>query len=294
VGDSPALARRRLRFALRRAREAAGLTQDEVAKTLEWSRSKVNRIEAGEVRVSATDLAALVRLFEVTDAEAVSQMALDARASRRASKWDAPMFRDHLTPAMRQLLDFEEDAAEIRMFHPTVFPAIFQTRPYAEAIFDFWGEELPSAVRDARLAARLSRNVLDGPNQPDCYAILDESILFRHVGGPRVMVEQLDAVLDFIARPKVRVRILQTTDATLFAMVGTFTIMNVPTGDDAILYLESLDQDKVVESADDVRRYRHYFERMWGQALDEEASRRLIAAQSAIMLASLGRTSATS
>jgi transcriptional regulator with XRE-family HTH domain len=290
VADSPALARRRLRFALRRAREAAGLTQDEVAKKLEWSRSKVNRIEAGEVGVSTTDLEALIRLFRIATPDVVSEMMQDARSSRRRSKWDDPAFREHLTLAMRQFLDLEEDASQIRMFHPTVFPAIFQIQPYAEAIFDFWHQELLPAVRQARLDARLSRHVLDGRKQPDCYVILDESVLFRHVGGPRIMVDQLNAVLKIVERPNTRVRILQITDATLFAMLGSFTILNIRGDDDAILYREGFNEDQVIEATDDIRRYRQYFEQMWGQTLDEEASRRLIAAQSAVMLASLDRT----
>jgi transcriptional regulator with XRE-family HTH domain len=291
VGDSPALTRRRLRFALRRAREAAGLTQDEVGKKLEWSRSKVNRIEAGEVGVSATDLEALVRLFEIADAELVSRMRLDARALRRRSKWDDPALRENLTVAMRQFLDYEEDASEIRMFHPTVFPAIFQIRQYAEAIFDFWQQELSPPVQKARLEARFGRHILSGQAPPDCYVILDESVLFRQVGGPRVMVDQLNAVLKIAERPNVRVRILQITDATLFAMLGSFTILTIRDDDDAILYREGFNDDQLVEWGDEIRRHRQYFENMWAQTLDEEASRRLIAAQAAVVLASLDRPS---
>ena len=79
--DSPAAARRRLRFALRTAREAAELTQAEVADRLEWSVSKVNRIENGEVTISATDLRALMTLVGVTDQDTVEQLTAWARAA---------------------------------------------------------------------------------------------------------------------------------------------------------------------------------------------------------------------
>src|SRR5205814_5029267 len=88
-------------------------------------------------------------------------------------------------------------------------------------------------------------------------------------------------------------RILQVTDATLFALVGTFTILNITQGDDAILYREVFDSDQVVESTEAIRRFRQYFEQMWSLTLDEEASRRLIAAQSAVILAALSRRSTT-
>lgn len=69
TGESPAAARRRLRLALRRARETAGLTQGKVAEALDWSVSKVNRIEKGDVTVSTTDLRALLELYGVVDRE---------------------------------------------------------------------------------------------------------------------------------------------------------------------------------------------------------------------------------
>src|SRR6185369_13946342 len=73
--DSPAAARRRLRFALRSARENAGLTQSDVAARLEWSVSKVNRIENGEVTISPTDLRALMGLIGVTDRKIIDSLA---------------------------------------------------------------------------------------------------------------------------------------------------------------------------------------------------------------------------
>src|SRR5690349_595810 len=71
--DSPAAARRRLRLAVRKAREASGLTQGQVAEQLSWSISKVNRMENGEVTISPTDLSALLNLFGVNDRAVVNE-----------------------------------------------------------------------------------------------------------------------------------------------------------------------------------------------------------------------------
>src|SRR4051794_10535520 len=97
TGDSPASARRRLRLALRRARDAAGLTQGEVADKLHWSLSKVQRIESGDVTISVTDVSALLRLFEVHDSGRVEGLAADARLARQKGWWDEAKFRGHLT-----------------------------------------------------------------------------------------------------------------------------------------------------------------------------------------------------
>src|SRR5690606_6885937 len=128
--------------ALRRAREAKGLTQGEVAKRLEWSLSKVNRIESGEVTVSSTDLQALLRLFDITDPATIEQQSADARTSRRRGWWDEPAYRQHLTPATMQVLQFEVQASTIRVFQPVLIPGVLQTRPYAEFLMNFFTEDL--------------------------------------------------------------------------------------------------------------------------------------------------------
>ncbi|GGM24848.1 helix-turn-helix domain-containing protein [Dactylosporangium sucinum] len=52
LGDTPAVARRRVRLAIRDARNAKGYTQGQVADAMDWSLSKVMRIESGEVTIS--------------------------------------------------------------------------------------------------------------------------------------------------------------------------------------------------------------------------------------------------
>jgi transcriptional regulator with XRE-family HTH domain len=78
-GESPAVARRRVRLALKRAREALGLSQTAVARKMDWSLSKVQRIEAGDNAVSGTDLRALLDLYQVTDEEEIEQLQEEAR-----------------------------------------------------------------------------------------------------------------------------------------------------------------------------------------------------------------------
>ncbi len=66
-GDSPTVARRRVRLAIREARDAAGLTQSQVAEAMEWSHSKVIRIENGEVTIYPNDLRPLLSYLRVSD-----------------------------------------------------------------------------------------------------------------------------------------------------------------------------------------------------------------------------------
>ena len=290
---SPAFARRQLRLALRRAREAASLTQGQVAEALDWSISKVNRIETGDVRISGTDLAALLRLLGVTDQSLTKRLAEQARASRQHGWWDAPPFRQHLTGPTRQLIEFESAAVTIRCYQPTLIPGILQTEAYARDILSYWAHEMNADERAARVAGRqLRRERLFGREPPVRYLVLlDESVVMRDVGGPSVMVDQLRQTLDHTASGHVNVRIIPYRDGAPFAVMGGFVLLDLIDAENAILYQESYVVDQIVQTQDAVLPYRSLFERMWELSLSEAASMRLMEARAANMLASLDRVS---
>ncbi|HEY8533178.1 MAG TPA: helix-turn-helix transcriptional regulator [Micromonospora sp.] len=284
---SPAAARRRLRLALRAAREARRLTRGQVAAALDWSVSKLNRIENGDVTVSTTDLRALLELYQVTDPQRVGELVADARASRRRGWWDEPRFRDHLTPALLELLQLESEARVIRHFHPTLIAGLLQTRAYAEMIMQAWARELPAAQRAARLEARMCRaaRVFARPEPPRFYFVMDESVLWRLIGGPRVMAEQLYHLLELTARPGIALRVVPLAEAAITAMAGPFALLDID-GDEenTVLYREEFLVDEIVESRETLRRYRRHFDRMWAAALNEEDSAQLIRARADALL----------
>src|SRR6266511_4790410 len=100
--EFPAVARQRVRRALRRARQATPMSQGAVASRLGWSLSKMQRIEGGEVGVSVTDLRALLDVYGVVEPERIERLAEDARISRRQRWVTAPEYREHLTPGLRE------------------------------------------------------------------------------------------------------------------------------------------------------------------------------------------------
>ena len=137
VSDSPAGSRRRLRLVLRTLRDRHGLTQQQVADELDWSLSKVNRIENGEVTISVSDLHAALNLYKMEqDQQRMDLVALARAARKRDTSFDgyAP---DALTPAMVKLVQFEREAVAIRTFFPAIVDGLLQTPEYAAAILDY-------------------------------------------------------------------------------------------------------------------------------------------------------------
>jgi transcriptional regulator with XRE-family HTH domain len=283
VGESPAAARRRLRVALRRAREAKGLTQRQVADELDWSMSKVNRIESGEVTITSTDLQALLRLLDVTDPDRVADLTAAGRAARRRGWWDRPDYREHLTSAMTQSVQFETEATEIRSFQPTLIPGVLQTRDYAKTILTAWGKELADADVAARLEVRMQRReqLFSRPDPPTYLLILDESVPMRGIGGPRVMSEQLYDLLDMIRSGRVTVRVLPLASAAIYA-IGLFTIY-ANDDEDIALYVEAELGDDVIYASDRIRQHRQTFERLWNLSLSVEQSIHLIDARASTL-----------
>lgn len=289
-GESPAVARRRLRLALRQAREAKGFTQGQVADHLDWSLSKVQRIESGDVTVSSTDLKAFLADVGVGDSRRVSELVDLAKTSRlRRGFWEESKYRKHLTPGMTKLIQFESEASSIRGFHPTLLPGLLQTREYAEFILNYWVDELSEEERAVRLEARLRRReeLLYRPDPPLYLLVLDQSVLLREVGGARIMAEQLQDLLEVMRRPKVMVRIVPFDSGAHLAMLNPFILIDLGDEENAVLYREAQLADEIEESAERTRLYRQRFERLWEASLSEDATARMVEASVARLLSGL-------
>lgn len=290
-GDSPAGARRRVRLAIRKHREATGRTQGQVADELSWSISKVNRIENGDVTISKTDLSALLRLLDVRDPVEVERLLDDARASRVRGWWDRPEYRVHLTDATRQLLQLESEASAIRSFQIAAVPGLLQTREYAAVMIGNLSEGvLSDEDRQARLEVRMLRqeSLRNNPHQPHLFVILDEFVLQRFIGDRVVTMQQLRALADAAHEPNVFIRLLPREESKYLGL-GAFVVYDIKHEENAFLYREGLLEDRIEQKLDIVGTYRSNFEQMWERCLSEEATLSAIEAQYASTRAALDR-----
>jgi transcriptional regulator with XRE-family HTH domain len=272
--DSPAVARLRVRLALRTAREAKRLTQTQIAKAMEWSLSKVMRIEKGDVNVSPNDLKVLLDFLDIEDPRQVRQLLDDARLSRQ-ERWTVdPADREHLTPAMLESLQFEAEATTTRHYNNFIVPGSLQTRAYSEAIFRSVAHPLPAETIEARIAVRQGRqrDLLYRTNPSNYLVVLDESVMHRPIGGAEVMADQLDYLLRIIGETSVRLRILSYVAAAESShFYGPFVLHDLEE-QGALLYRENGDADEVVHAVDVVNRHRAAFDEMWTRSLSNEDS----------------------
>lgn len=234
--DDPAAMRRRLRVELKRLRAQAKLTQREVAQALDWSPSKVIRIESGQVGISVTDLRALATHYNLESGPELEELADMARWSKRQPFVD---YRDVLPPETIRFFGYEASASLIRHVQPLVVPGLLQTEDYTRALLDAYGTD--AKVIDRVVESRRERQeLLDRENPPQVFTILDEAVLRRRVGGTAVMSRQLQHLMTLAARPTVSIQIVPFTLGAYESIQGPFVHLEFPVASDPdVLFLDN-------------------------------------------------------
>ena len=273
--DSPMVARRRVRLALREAREAAHLTQQQVADEMEWSLSKVIRIENGEVSIAPNDLLLLLDYFGVDNGAQMAAILADAKAARHRQR-DAwylePEYRPHVTESLRRLLEYEAQAVEIRFYSIYFMPGPVQIPAYAEAVSHLWDGEVSPGRVSVRVEAAMRRRqaLLSRRDKLHLYVLLDESVLRRPLGGEAIFADQLRELGRLGARDRVRIRMIPFSLDAPVTNNGSFDLLSLGDHEGGmVLYRENGLADELVEDDSSAARHRYRFDRVWQQALDE-------------------------
>jgi transcriptional regulator with XRE-family HTH domain len=271
-GSSPTLRKRRLVSELRRLREAAGLTIDEVGERLECSASKISRIETGRVGVTPRDARDLLAVYGA-DPVTLEELVQLAREARRKAWWDE--FGD-IAPG--RYVGFEADAESARTYQGLMVPGLLQCEAYTRALIR---EVLPDAAPaevDRRVELRKARQALLVEDDPlRLHVVIDEAALRRLVGGREVMAEQLRRLGEVGELPNITLQVVSFESGGHAAMDGPFVILTFPEHlDPDVVYIESTHGDVYLEQQSDVVRYADMFARLCAESLDPAASSALI------------------
>jgi len=283
-GDTPAVARRKVRLAIKEARLSKGDTQSQVADAMEWSLSKVMRIESGEVTISQNDLRPLLSHLGIKDRKVVEDLIKAAKASKqRRQWWDDKRYGSLLTPSMRQLFGFEAEASTIRYFSPVAVPGPLQTPGYARGIMSQFTHELTDAEIEARVDVRQRRKDLlrQRDPRPHIFVLFDESVLLRRIGGPAAFIEQCAELSSFIRDGWLTARIHPLDNP--YPGLGPFEMFYLEAGNDAqtVLYRESLTADEIIDDQVRIEKHHELWDRMWASSINEKESAQRIAALAA-------------
>lgn len=282
----PVVPRRRLGAELRALREQAGLTIDEVAKALECSVSKVSRLETGQGIPYRRDVRDLLDRYGITDQARRDRLMRWVREGNRQGWWDdfsdvlAPDPEDPLLPDnLSRYVALEQDASEVRSYEAIVVHGLLQTADYARAVLNTLSTADAEATdRLVELRMRRQRRLYADEDPLIVRMVLDEAVLYRSVGGPQVMREQLARLLSDAQRPNITLRVLPFSLGAHRSVSGSFVVLAfADTDDNDLVYIEGHVGDLYLEKEHDVEVYEELFDVLLGQCLTVDQSAKLIA-----------------
>lgn len=272
TGPSPTMRRRQLGMELRRLREANGRSLDDVARAVGRVPSTISRIETGKVGLRPTLVRALLDVYAVPEGaerEALLELARDAQ---RKGWWNE--YDDVLSARtdFERYLGYEGGAASLRVYENRMVPGLLQTSDYARAslravrVYDD-PDDLERLVE-----LRIKRQELLTRRDPMVvWAVLDEAVLRRPVGGAEILRAQLESLLTVGQLPNVAIQVLPFARGAHAGLDGSFTIIEFPdVSDPDVVYLDGPAGNLYIEKVKDVRRHAGVFNRLLSEALTRE------------------------
>ncbi|MFE5191846.1 Scr1 family TA system antitoxin-like transcriptional regulator [Streptomyces sp. NPDC056628] len=198
-------------------REAAGLTQAELAAAIGYGEELVSAVERGQ-RIPRP---------EYLDA---ADRALGAGGKIAAMKRDVAEVR--YPKKVRDLKRLEAEAVELGAYNSSVVHGLLQTPAYARAVFGARRPPFSADELEQRLSARVARQeiVSATTTRPLFSFVQCESTLRRPIGGRMVMRGQLERLLEVAELPNVDLQVLPLSHEENSGLAGSFRLLRLKDG----------------------------------------------------------------
>lgn len=271
---SPTVLRILLGTQLRRLRTEKGISREDAGYSIRASHAKISRLELGQVSFKQRDVADLLTLYGVTDpAEREPLLAL-AKQANAPGWWHK--YGDLLPAWFEVYIGLEGAASSIRTYENQFVPGLLQTADYARAVIELAHEKAPKAELDRRVALRTTRQrrLESGLT---LWAVIDEAVVRRTLGGPGIMREQIAHLLDITAERNVTVQIMPFDRGGHAAAGGPFSILRFPERElPDVVYMEQLTSALYLDKSADSDHYMEVMDRLSIQAEEPKATRRFL------------------
>ena len=244
---------------MRRKREKAGLSMDQVGDQLGYSRQQIGNFEAGQAAPNAALAKGLDRLYG-TD-------------GIFAELWH--LIESDVVPIwFRDFPGLERQAVDMRIFESQVITGLLQTEDYARELLR---ATQPSGQIDEQVAARMARQeILTGDDHPWLWVVLDEPVIHRVVGSRSIMKAQFERLLEATEHPKMSIRVLPITCGAHAGLDGSFILLKMDDGKE-VLWVEGTTGGQPIEARDRVNEAVVRYDLIRDNALPVEESLALIA-----------------
>ncbi|MCW2860055.1 MAG: hypothetical protein JWP48_1763 [Actinoallomurus sp.] len=247
---------------LRRLREQRHITCEEAGEAIRASHSKISRMELGRVRFRGRDVSDLLTLYGVDGADEREQMLSLADQANEPGWWHS--YSDILPNWFEVYIGLEEAASRIRAYEVQFVPGLLQTEDYARAVTLLGHPDAPGHEVERRVGLRMRRqSLLTSAEPPHLWAVVDEAVLRRPLGGAQVMRKQLRHLLELTESPNITLQVVPFELGGHAAAGGPFSILRFAERDlPDVVYLEQLTSALYLDKRDEVDHYLAVMERL--------------------------------
>ncbi|WP_042366146.1 helix-turn-helix domain-containing protein [Streptacidiphilus neutrinimicus] len=218
---APTVLRMILGRRLQERRVAAGVSLEAAAKALRVTPLTVRRLEKAEVALKPLYVERLLEKYGA-DAQEIEEFIALAEQANEPGWWYA--YRDVLPGWFSAYVSLESGAVTLRTYEPHYVPGLVQTHAYARAVLQGGFPNDSEEELDRRVDLRLRRQgLLDGPDAPTLWVVMEEAVLHRVVGSADVMRDQIDVLLTAMERDHVSIDVVPFTAGAHVGACAPFT-----------------------------------------------------------------------
>ncbi|MFC5213082.1 helix-turn-helix domain-containing protein [Streptomyces coerulescens] len=261
---------------LQELREASGLGREEAARVLRVTAATVRRMETAEVALKIPYVQVLLETYGVPEDEAGAFVSL-AEEANQPGWWQR--FHDVLPDWFSLYVSLEGAARIVRSYEPHFVPGLLQTEEYARAVLRAGtiGQTGPETI-ERHVSLRMERQrLLERPEPPHLWVIMDETVLLRPVGGGAVMRDQLDKLLDFAGRDRVTLQVAEFSSGPHPGTYAPFTLFRFAEPElPDMVYTEYLSGALYLDSRKEVATHLEVLDHMSTAAASAERTRKIL------------------
>jgi transcriptional regulator with XRE-family HTH domain len=273
--------KRWIAFALKRAREQAGKSRQDVVEHIDVTASHISHLETGRNLPNASECEKLLVFYGLGERWPFFRELLKA-AKKGRDWWKAPAFSGAEPEWFDLYLGLEAWARVAASYDTLVIPGLFQTREYATALIRAGHPSLSDPEVQRRVDLRIERQkVLTREPEPlRVWSVLDEAALRRPIGGPKVMHAQLAHLVKLAERPNIDLQVLSFDSGANAGLDGTFTVLDFPRelpNDPGTVYVQNRLKGAYYEEPVEIDEYRQILTRLQAEAVTPAESPLVIA-----------------
>jgi transcriptional regulator with XRE-family HTH domain len=257
-------------------RERAGLSREDAARVIRVTQVTVHRMETAKVALKIPYVEKLLAAYGIAAPDVATFVQLVEEANK-PGWWQR--FHDILPDWFSGHVALESAAALIRVFEPAFVPGLLQTPAYARTVMETGplGRTRPEEV-ERHLALRMERQVmLTRPDAPRFWAVLDETVLRRHVGSADVMREQIDHLLHISRRRNITLQIVEFASGHHSGAHGPVALFRFGAGElPDMVYVEYLTGAVYIDERNEVASHHAVLDEIAAQAATARRTKEIL------------------